>query len=767
MRKNGNPFTSEDAKSITPIVQLDSLQDPKPSRSLPPRPPPRSKTAVTLSQSSPLVNSPHTPPPLPARKTASSINEDVPSSRTLALRISETTTPSESIIEPSPTVTERKIFGSLPPPPKRQIGLKDDLPEFKRQQQFSDSSDEEEEEESKTRLDLPDSSRSSRKPPYADLYPYSESLISVPHNGIYAVAGSIVAVVSSHAVKIFDLTVSESPLYALDLKDISPDHRTRKPTSLAFRIPRTHGEKATLLWIGTKDGHLFEVDVRSALLVSSKTAAHAQAVTHIFSTGYMMVTMDDNGKVLIFTPGDSQDFSLSNAQARVVRVSDKQDFVKLIAGRLWTSAREPSSGTTNSSRGPIVRVYDILTSGSSGRSLLPTEHVGTVTCGTMLPSNPGYVYLGHEGGAVTVWTLEGGQGAPECVDVVKVSTSGILCLAGVNDRLWGGSRAGHISAYDTSQKPWVMTNSWVAHKDVPVVHLSVDPWSISSVGKLCAVSVGRDEKMRFWDGLLAVSWIGRSQILLVLQQSTDTPPTEDHELMIREDEYSSYRDLNTLIVSWNIDANKPDALTSDPDNIDFLTDALTSANSPDIISIGFQEVVDLENRKVTAKSVLLGNKTKAHDGTMSQKVSTSYKKWYDYLVLSVRLAHPGTPYHVIHSENLVGLFSCVFVKVSELASIKDTHLNVIKRGMRGNFGNKVRKRSPFIALISRPPRALSSAGSLSTIPHCVLSIATWQRVSIRFVSGEGMSLQSWKNVPCFPNKVTLILVPLSTEAMEP
>jgi len=199
---------------------------------------------------------------------------------------------------------------------------------------------------------------------------------------------------------------------------------------------------------------------------------------------------------------------------------------------------------------------------------------------------------------------------------------------------------------------------------------------------------------------------------------------EDHELMTREDEYSSYRDLSTLIVSWNVDANKPDALTGDPSNVDFLEEVLTSAKSPDIISIGFQEVVDLENRKVTAKSVLLGNKTKAHDGTMSQKVSTSYKKWYDHLVLSVRLAHPGTPYHVIHSENLVGLFSCIFVKVSERASIKDTHLNVIKRGMRGNFGNKVRKPTPCINPISRPPRVLLFVDLLSTILRYVSSIAT-------------------------------------------
>lgn len=504
------------------MVQTDPWQDPKSSRIVPPRPPPRLKNSVSLLQSASPPRNFHIPPPLPARKTTTSVHEDIPPLRTLALRISENTTFPEPIIESSPAVAERKTFGSLPPPPKRQIGLKDDLPEFKRHLQFSDSSDEEEEEESKTRIDLPDSSRSSRKPPYADFYPHSESRIHVPHNGVYAVAGSVVAVVSSHVVKLFDLTVSESSLYALDLKDITPDHRSRKPTSLAFRKPRPLGEKATLLWIGTKDGHLFEVDIRSAVLVSSKIAAHAQAVTHIFSTGYTMVTMDDNGKALVFSPDDSQDFVLSSTQPRVLRIADKQDFVELIAGMLWTSARESSSGTTSSSRGPIVRVYDIHTSGSSGRSLLPTEHVGTVTCGTMLPSNPGYIYLGHEGGTITIWSLEGEQSVPECVDVVKMSMSDILCLAGVNDRLWGGSRAGHISAYDTSQKPWVTTNSWVAHKDVPVTHLCVDPWSISSVGKLCAVSVGRDEKMRFWDGLLAVSWIGLCHSLLVSRQPAYT-----------------------------------------------------------------------------------------------------------------------------------------------------------------------------------------------------------------------------------------------------
>jgi hypothetical protein len=98
----------------------------------------------------------------------------------------------------------------------------------------------------------------------------------------------------------------------------------------------------------------------------------------------------------------------------------------------------------------------------------------------------------------------------------------------------------------------------------------------------------------------------------------------------------------------------------------------------------------LESRRTAAKSVLLGGKTKANDGSISQKVSTAYKKWHDQLVLSVRLAMPpDVPYTVVHTESLVGLYTCIFVKNSERIVMKDIHINTIKRGMGGKFGNKV------------------------------------------------------------------------------
>ena len=167
----------------------------------------------------------------------------------------------------------------------------------------------------------------------------------------------------------------------------------------------------------------------------------------------------------------------------------------------------------------------------------------------------------------------------------------------------------------------------------------------------------------------------------------------DQELLKRETEYSSFRDLTVLVVSWNMDSARPDMLTGSPDNINFLHDALTSVDAPDIISFGFQELIDLESRKMAAKSVLLGGKSRTTDGTISQRVTTAYKKWYDRLILAVRLAMPpDTPYTVIHTENLVGLFSCIFVKDTQRNSLRDAALTTIKRGMGGRYGNKVSNR---------------------------------------------------------------------------
>jgi hypothetical protein len=87
--------------------------------------------------------------------------------------------------------------------------------------------------------------------------------------------------------------------------------------------------------------------------------------------------------------------------------------------------------------------------------------------------------------------------------------------------------------------------------------------------------------MMIWDGLLREDWI-------------------DQELVLRQADYCTFRPIKTLVISWNIDASTPSQLSGSVNNSEFLTQALTSMDGPDIIVFGFQEVIDLENKSLTA-----------------------------------------------------------------------------------------------------------------------------------------------------------------------
>ncbi|CAL1701914.1 unnamed protein product [Somion occarium] len=661
--------TSDNESNSTdpsPVASSSSLSV---NSRLPPKPPPRHHASLPQHQPSP--QSSVSPPPLPARKATA---EQTPSRRPNPSpdAVSTASGLTASLVSPP----ERKTFGSLPPPPTRTIALGDKLPPPRRPvASGSGSSSESEDEELKLKQDLlPDSSRSSRRPPVFQGHFSTELNIHIPtYAAIVAVSGNIVAVAAHHRLKIYDLTESDIPVHDLDARDIGLEMKSKelRITAMEFRPPEKDFHSARYLWAGTKEGHLLEIDVQSGSLAGMKLVAHAHQITHMFRYKRSMASMDNAGKVLVFTADSGGSVSLAYTQSRVVRIADKQEFVKVLAGQLWTSARESNNGPVGAaSRGPVVRIYDIFSPAGIGKSVLPTEHLGTVTSGTMLASQPGVVFLGHEGGHVSIWSVPAGDALPQCEEIIKVSTSDILCLEGVNDRLWAGGRQGMIAAYDIVPRPWIMTNSWRAHEKLPVLSLVVDTYGIERMDRLCVYSIGRDERLRFWDGFLALDWI-------------------DQELLRRDKEFSSFRDMNVLIVSWNLDSSKPEALSGTPENVNFLSDALHSVDSPDMIVFGLQELIDLESRKMAAKTVLLGAKNKNADGSISQRVSTAYKKWFDRLVQAVRLAMPAdTPYTVIHTESLVGLFSCIFVKNTEKISLKQTAITTIKRGMGGRYGNK-------------------------------------------------------------------------------
>jgi hypothetical protein len=90
---------------------------------------------------------------------------------------------------------------------------------------------------------------------------------------------------------------------------------------------------------------------------------HLYAITHIFCYGRSIFTLDELGKGLIFAPDpeSSEDISMVFTQARVVRVAEKQDFIKLIGGKLWVASRtEQQIIAPPDVRAPfIIRVFSI------------------------------------------------------------------------------------------------------------------------------------------------------------------------------------------------------------------------------------------------------------------------------------------------------------------------------------------------------------------------------------------------------------------------
>lgn len=71
-------------------------------------------------------------------------------------------------------------------------------------------------------------------------------------------------------------------------------------------------------------------------------------------------------------------------------------------------------------------------------------------------------------------------------------------------------------------------------------------------------------------------------------------------MVAREHEYCDFRNVKVLMCSWNIDASKPAELESSSDGRKFLEKLFESTKSPDIIVVGFQEMIDLESKKMTA-----------------------------------------------------------------------------------------------------------------------------------------------------------------------
>ncbi|GAK68070.1 DNase I-like protein [Moesziomyces antarcticus] len=522
----------------------------------------------------------------------------------------------------------------------------------------------------------------------------------------FAVCGHTVVTGSGDKVKVY--RVGESASGVGEKLCTVGEHLSKevKLTALEFRPPnhgiapvpaigrRSHGETADegrYLWCGTKDGHIWELDIAEAQVVHSRQNVHSDPIQLLKRVGNRMLSLDEGGKISIWLPSADPDpaiagLRLSNQPITQRIAMEKGSHACIVGQQLWVAAGPSAQRNAKDyagSKGPRIRIYNPFADDkpfnalSKAAAIAPemAEGVGVVTGGAVIPSRPDYVYFGHDSGHVSIWSRQ----TYECVGVRKLGPHGITALAGVLKYLWVATRAGTISVFDTDTAPWRAIKIWTAHKE-PITAIKVDEHGIQKVGRLQVASGGLDAAVHLWDGTLSFDWIQAEQSK-------------------REHEFSTYRSIKTLQVTFNMDAASPADLETSAENMEVFgsmlrnacqigSDSLAADRPPDIIVFGFQELIDLESKKLTAKSLLLGGgKKKAND--LGDRVSRQYRAWYDKLIQIVRYAMPPTcGYLLVQSESLVGLFTCVFVKQTEFKNIRELAISTVKTGMGGRYGNK-------------------------------------------------------------------------------
>ncbi|KAG0016609.1 hypothetical protein BGZ80_009085 [Entomortierella chlamydospora] len=433
-----------------------------------------------------------------------------------------------------------------------------------------------------------------------------------------------------------------------------------KPSALLFTQSRRPESLGQYLWAGWSEGSLQIIDTKTMEVVEKKRAAHkGGCITQIIRNKSQVWTVDDAGTVFVWGEDTMLCRPTIHTPVLSLTIPPKQVCAIAVQDMLWSS-----DGTKIN----VVRVGP-----DAGRpKLSPTSMeipfgIGPLTCMATIAGS-GQVFSGHEDGKVIIWSIE----SRDKIRIINVHAYRIMSLLGVGSYLWAGFTTGKIYVLDLRPDVPVVMKDWQAHKDSGVAMLQLDEEGLILGSRHQVGSCAESGEIKIWDGLMARDRLTKGMV-------------------DRSKEYCQWRDLKVLICSWNIDASKPAAQEinggADRKLFEQWLTSMDQEGPPDIISVGFQEIVDLESKKMTAKSLLKGSKR-----AETETVSKQYKRWQIFLTDKIReLYKPmGVNFRLLECSNLVGLFSCVFVRDKEWENVRSdwTHVDMVKTGLKGFHGNK-------------------------------------------------------------------------------
>ena len=487
------------------------------------------------------------------------------------------------------------------------------------------------------RADYPDATQTNRRPPYfhsglRDIHVKADSRS-------YDVCGRYLCT-AGYTTRVFDMSTGESVT--------SINHgETVKATAVVFKPMDQLESEGSTIWIGNNIGDLLEIDVLTHTVLAQSSAHNKREIVQILRHKKDLWTLDDDGKLFVW-PGDEGAAPELKFRHIAHKVQKGHSCSLVVGDHLWLAT------------GKEVRVYRPGNDATLGPLSKPLSQVSTgdITCAAFSDQQGGLVYFGHTDGKVTIYSVKD----LACLKTVKASDYKINALTVVENSLWAAYKTGKIYVYDTTKTPWKVQKDWRAH-DGPVSGLVLDSSSVWTMQRLQVVSVGQDGHARLWDGMLEDDWI-------------ETAMKE------RDVQYCSFREVSAAVVTWNAGAVTPYNLRTD-----FIEDAIHCEDPPEVLVFGFQEVVDLEDRAVTAKSLFGFGKKKDAD-TSEVHQSRVYREWRDYLSKVISRSASQYRYSEVHTSSLIGLFQCVFIRQEERANLQDVSGVNVKCGMKGHYGNK-------------------------------------------------------------------------------
>eukprot|EP00536_Pseudo-nitzschia_multiseries_P005680 jgi/Psemu1/324006/estExt_fgenesh1_pg.C_1090014 len=139
-------------------------------------------------------------------------------------------------------------------------------------------------------------------------------------------------------------------------------------------------------------------------------------------------------------------------------------------------------------------------------------------------------------------------------------------------------------------------------------------------------------------------------------------------------EFTEYRQSNIFVGTWNVNAKGKDESLQEW----ICGDAYRHNLMPDVVAVGFQEIVDLN-----AVNVTVSNKTEQRSQYWSNRLLATLNPTRD------RNGHPLKPqYSLVEQRSLVGLLVCLFVRVQHLPRCKAIRSDSVGVGVMGMMGNK-------------------------------------------------------------------------------